>query len=253
MMQITCNAGTLRALPLFSLLTDSEREAVQPSAQIRTFAARTAILRSGDVADGLYVILAGRVGVLLEDHHGHRIIVDHLQENETFGELALFQSSTSLLTFECQRACEILYIPRKPLLDALHQNCAAAVFMANTLAQRLQNAYRKLGSIALEDVYARVMDIMLVRGHEQDGAWFVDVGAEAMSAMVGASREMVSRVMKDLVQRGLVRRVKRKLVVDDRDALHAWATERRNTTHERKSATATARRASSSQMSANPA
>src|SRR5437867_10015979 len=63
MMQISCSSGTLRALPLFSLLTDAEREAVQPWTQVRTYPARSPILRRGDAADGLFLILAGRVDV----------------------------------------------------------------------------------------------------------------------------------------------------------------------------------------------
>jgi CRP/FNR family cyclic AMP-dependent transcriptional regulator len=238
MMQIACSASTLRALPLFSALSDAERDAIQPWTQLRTYPARSPILRTGDNADGLYLVLAGRVNVVLEDNRGHKVIVDGLAENDTFGELALFDNRPSLQTFEAQRPCEILYVPRRPLLDIMSHNCSAAMFIATALAQRLGSAYRKLGSLAHDDVYARVMEILLSRGHEQDGAWYVDVGAEAMSSMVGASREMVSRVMKDLVTRGLVRRQKRKLVVDNRAALEQWATLRKNTPHDRKAAAA---------------
>ena len=252
MMQISCSTATLRALPLFSALSEAERESVQPWTQIRTYPARAIILRTGESADGLYLILAGRVNVALEDQHGRKVIVDGLEENDTFGELALFQATISPQTFETQRASEILFVPRKALSEILNQNCAAAMFIATALAKRLGSAYRKMGSLAHDDVYARVMDILLTRGHDRDGVWHVEVGAEAMSAIVGSSREMVSRVMKDLVARNLVRRERRKLVVDDRGALHSWSEQRRSSAHERKSATASTR-AAAARVSAAPA
>ena len=59
------------------------------------------------------------------------------------------------------------------------------------------------------------------------GEWLVDVGSEFISAMVGASREMVSRVLKDLIRRNLIRRHKRKIIVMDRGALTGWEANRR--------------------------
>ena len=226
----------LSRLPLFALLTEVERGTVQPWTQVRSYPARAVIMKQGENGEGLYLVLAGRVNVVIEDTHGHKVIVDTLEENETFSELALFQRSASLLTFECQRGCEILYVPRKALADVLNNNCAAAMYIARALAHRLESSYRKCASLAHDDVYARVMEILLTRGHERDGTWYVESGAEAISGMVGASREMVTRVMKDLVTRGIVRRHKRKIVVDSRAALEQWATQRRNLPHHRKAA-----------------
>ena len=252
MMQVTCSAGTLRALPLFSLLSDAERDAVQPWTQIRTYAARTPILHQGDTTEGVYLVLAGRVNVVLEDGPGHRVIVDVLGENQLFNECALVRTSAAAQTFEAQRSCEILYAPRKPLIDCVMRNPEAAMFLACALAERLDHAYRKLGSFAHEDVYARVMEILLTRGRDEGSAWHVEVGAEAMSSLVGASREMVSRVVKDLVKRGLVRRQKRKLVVDNRAALREWASNRRSSSQEKRQAVASSRSAKAPVAAAAP-
>ena len=91
------------------------------------------------------------------------------------------------------------------------------------LGGRLLKTRRKIGSLALDSVYARVVDVLLERGHEEYGEWQIDVGAELIARLVGASREMVSRVIADLMTRGLVRRVKRQIIVPNRSALESYA------------------------------
>jgi CRP-like cAMP-binding protein len=86
---------------------------------------------------------------------------------------------------------------------------------------RLGEAQHKMASLALTDVYERVAKVMLENLEEVDDACIVAIGAERMASMVGASREMVTRVVRDMIGRGVVRRQKRTLVVLDRHGLHA--------------------------------
>lgn len=227
MVQVAYNARALVDAPLFSVLSESERNALQPWLQLRAYPARSPIPRSGETLDGVGIVTEGRVNVLLEDDHGREIIVEVLGPNEIVGVLGLFDRYAALQTFSCHRPCEMLYVPRRPLLECLEHNRAAAMFMARTLARRLETAYLKIGSLAHDDVYTRVVDLMLTRGAMQNGAWYVEVGSELISSVVGSSREMVSRVLKDLGRRGLVRRERRKIVVVDRERLRDWRARRR--------------------------
>jgi CRP-like cAMP-binding protein len=76
-----------------------------------------------------------------------------------------------------------------------------------------------MADLALKNVYGRVARVLLDNGHEAEGTWLVKPGAEQIAGMVGASREMVSRVIKHMIGKGAVRRYKRKLIVLDRTAL----------------------------------
>jgi CRP/FNR family transcriptional regulator, cyclic AMP receptor protein len=93
------------------------------------------------------------------------------------------------------------------------------MLVLRTVTRRLAEAHQKIGNLALVNVYGRVARVLLEEGHEANGEWLVEPGAEQIAAMVGASREMVSRVVKDMINRGLVRRHKRKLIVIDRPLL----------------------------------
>lgn len=226
-MRIESSAVALRTSPLFSLLTDDERRCIEPAMQVRTCPPRTPILQSGDLADGIYLLLSGTVCVSLDDGQGHTLLLEQLSSGELFGETCLLQNAPSLTTFEAQQRCELIFVPRKALLDCLETNAPAAIFLARTLGERLEKAQRRIASFAFDDVYTRVARILLTQGRDEAGAWYVEPGAERIASMVGASREMISRVMKDLVGRGLVRRQKRKLIVPDRARLEEWQSVRR--------------------------
>jgi len=71
----------------------------------------------------------------------------------------------------------------------------------------------------LMTVYGRVARLLLESGRETDGEWRVELGTEQIAAMVGASREMVSRVLKEMTESGTLGRDKRKLIVLDRAAV----------------------------------
>ncbi len=219
MMTVAFNPSLLKSVPLFSTLDDHELSAMLPAMQQRTYAPRSCILRAGESGEGLYVVLSGRVRVLLDDGEGHEIIVAVFGPNEVFGEIELMDGGPRLANFDCTHPTEVLHIPRKVVLDWLERDPAAAMLVLRTVTRRRADAHQKIGTLALVNVYGRVARVLLEEGHEANGEWHVEPGAEQIAAMVGASREMVSRVVKDMINRGLVRRHKRKLIVIDRQLL----------------------------------
>ena len=221
MRRIFCSQSTLRSVPLFSTLSDQQLATMLPALQHRTYRARATILRAGEIADGLYIVLSGNVRVILDDGEGHQAIVALIGPNEFFGEVGLLDPGPRFTNIQAQQACEIVYVPRKTLFDWLERDPTAAMSMLRTITGRLAEAQRKIGSLALMDVYGRVARLLFETCRDTNGEWLVQAGSEQIAAMVGASREMVSRVVKDMIGRGVVRRHKRKLIVLDRASLLA--------------------------------
>ena len=93
--------------------------------------------------------------------------------------------------------------------------------MLAAVVARLTAAHGTLARLGLRNVYGRVVCVMLEQARESGGEWIVDMSSADIASMVGSSREMVSRVVKDLIERRIVRRRKRRLVVLDRAALVA--------------------------------
>jgi CRP-like cAMP-binding protein len=211
----------LKRLPPFSWFSETQLAWALPTIEHRRYPARTVLQRYGDPGDGLYIVLSGRVCVLHEDAHGHELIAASIGPNDFVGELGLLEDEVCAASIRCDTACELLYIPRKVVLECLEDNGRAAMCMLKKVIRRLCETHRKLSALALTKVYDRVAAVLLENSHDSGGERRVDIGSEQISARVAASREMVSRVIKDMISRGMVKRDRRKLVIVDAAALAA--------------------------------
>jgi CRP/FNR family cyclic AMP-dependent transcriptional regulator len=127
---------------------------------------------------------------------------------------------------EALEACEILYISKPAFMACLKDNFDAAMLILRNVVARLREADRKIASLALMDVHGRVARLLMDLARDVNGIWVVDTGSEEMARMVGASREMVSRVLKEMRDGGLIRRDKRKIIVLDRPSMDQRGTVR---------------------------
>ena len=211
--------GSLRTQSLFSSFTERQLTGMVPAVKHRSFQPGAPILRAGDTPDGLYVLLSGRAKVVHDDGHGRTLIVTYIGPNEFFGEMGLLDGKRYPATVQAVEQCEVAFVPRKTFLECICDNAPAALYVLQKVAERLAAAHEKMASLALANVYTRVARVLLENGRQTEGGWRVKPGAEEIAALVGASREMVSRVVKGMISAGSVRREKRKLVVVDRQAL----------------------------------
>ena len=211
----------LKRLPPFSWLSETQLAWALPTVEQRRYPARTVLQRYGDACDGLYMLLSGRVSVLHQDAQGHELIAASVGPNDFVGELGLLEDEVCAASIRCDTACELLFIPRKVVLECLEDNNRAAMCMLKKSLKRLCETHRKLATLALTKVYDRVAAVLLEHSRDADGERRVEIGSEQISARVAASREMVSRVIKDMIGRGMVRRERRKLVIVDAAALAA--------------------------------
>jgi CRP/FNR family cyclic AMP-dependent transcriptional regulator len=233
----TWSAELLKTLPLLSSLTEGELARLASSARRRSFPARACIIAAGQPPDGLYIIVSGRVRLRHQDQDGRGLIADAFGPNEFFGEMGLIDSSPYPATVEAAEACEVVYIERAVLLEYLNDSAPVAMSMLRVALTRLSRAHSQMANLALTDVYGRVAQVLVESGREVDGEWHVDVGSEQIAAMVGASREMVSRVIKCMIEKRLLRRYKRKLIVLERETLAAPANGRNGDISAAKAAT----------------
>jgi CRP/FNR family cyclic AMP-dependent transcriptional regulator len=144
--------------------------------------------------------------------------------SEFFGEMSLIDEKPRSASVEALEACEVLYISKPAFMACLKDNFDAAMLILRNVVARLREADRKIASLALMDVHGRVARLLMDLAHDVNGMWVVDTGSEEMARMVGASREMVSRVLKEMRDGGLIRRDKRKIIVLDRASMDQHGT-----------------------------
>ncbi|HEV7803822.1 MAG TPA: cyclic nucleotide-binding domain-containing protein, partial [Burkholderiales bacterium] len=179
------------------------------------------VIRAGEETDALYIILAGRAKVLIPDDDGNEVILSVIGPNEFFVEMGLLDDQPRSASVETMEPCEMLRITRSAFLTCLKDNFDAALIIIRNLVKRLREADRKIESLALIDVYGRVARLLIEMAQPVDGQWIIEKAPpkQEIARMIGASREMVSRVVKDLHDKGVIRAEKRKIFVLDRQSM----------------------------------
>ncbi len=212
------NPLILKTVKLFSSLSDEQLRMLQPCLQLRSYPRNSLIMRAGEETDALYIILSGRVKILIPDEEGHEVILAFMGPNEFFGEMGLLDDQPRSASVETIESCEMLRFSKTGFIACLKDNFDLAMIIIRNLVKRLRDADRSIESLALIDVYGRVARLLLDQAQEINGLWIVKQAPpkQEMARMIGASREMVSRVMKDLQQRGYIRMEKRKVVLLDK-------------------------------------
>lgn len=180
-------------------LSDADLMAVGSHGVTRTYPKNTIIVSEGDQTDSLYIILKGRVKVFVSDDAGHEVLLLTQGPGEYFGELVLDEGprSASVMTLEPAR---FLVVPKKDFHDFVIKNPAFALSLIEKLIARVRSLTASVKSLALMDVYGRVARLLLELAEERDGGMVINqrLTQQDLASRIGASREMVSRILKDL-------------------------------------------------------
>lgn len=196
----------LRNVALFSGLDDGELEKLSKVSGRKRAERGAFIVRAGESTDSLYVLLAGRAKVTNTDEEGREIILAWLGPGEFFGEMGLIDGSPRSANVVAAEPCELLFLSKEAFQRCLQDNFQVAQKLMKTLVLRLREADRKIESLALLDVYGRVARLLLDMSEVADGRRVVKkkMSKQDMAKMIGASREMVSKVMRDLELSGYI-------------------------------------------------
>ena len=196
----------LRNVPLFAVLPENQLVLLTSAVTRKRIPRGTAIIAAGDVTDSLYVVIAGRLKVMMSDDEGREVILAILGPNEFFGEMGLIDDHPRSASVVAIEPCELLTLSKRDFKKCLQDNFEMAMTVMRGLVKRLREADQKIGSLALMDVYGRVARLLLEMSEIVDGQKVVTkkLAKQDIAKMIGASREMVSRVMKDLQAAGSI-------------------------------------------------
>ena len=207
MTTMVSNLELIRRVPLFSVLTAAQAASVADTVVKRRFKRGEPIVEQGKKSNALSIILTGRARVVTTDARGREVILATMHPGDYVGEMSLIDNEPHSATVRAEIQTDALILGRLEFARCLPENSSMAYAVLKGLVQRLRHADRQIESLALMDVYGRVARALLEFASE-DGignAVIRDkVSRQDLAKMVGASREMVSRVMKDLEERGFI-------------------------------------------------
>ena len=198
--QASVSTLLLRNVPLFAMLQEQQLTVLTGAVTRRSYPRGSMIIGAGDETDSLYVVISGRLKVMMSDDEGREVILSMLGPSEYFGEMGLIDDSTRSASVISLESCELLVLSKRDFRKCLSENFEMALTVMRGLVKRLREADKKIGSLALMDVYGRVARLLLEMSEIVDGQHVVTrkLAKQDIAKMIGASREMVSRVMKDL-------------------------------------------------------
>lgn len=200
------NKAFLRRVPLFSSLNELQLEQLAAGSVRRSFPKGRTIVAEGEPSQALYILLSGRAKVQRSDTEGKEVILAVIGSGEFFGEMSLIDDaprSASVITIE---SCDFMAINKDSFKTMLAQSPDIGMQIMKGLVRRLREADKKIETLALLDVYGRVARVLLDFSELVGGERVVKsrLPRQEIAKMIGASREMVSRVMKGLEVDGYI-------------------------------------------------
>ncbi len=189
----------LAKIPPYSLLDDRGLRALENIAVRRNYKKNRVIIHQGDEAGNMFILLQGQMRVYVEDEQGRQLTVRRLKAGDTFGEVGLIGDFARTASVETLSDCSVAVFTRANYLAFLHDFPEITLALAKNLANLVRDTTEELSSIALSDVYGRIAHIFTKYGDIEDGQTRVPrFTHREIAGMIGCSREMVSKILKDL-------------------------------------------------------
>jgi CRP-like cAMP-binding protein len=200
------NLDLIRRVPLFSMMTTEQAQTVADGVVKRRYRRGEIIVEQGRKSDALFILLSGRARVVTSDSRGREVILAVFEPGDYLGEMSLIDNEPHSATVRAEVQTDVLVLGRSEFAACLPDASSLSYSILRGLVARLRNADRQIESLALLDVYGRVARALLDMAQDEEGVRIIrsKVSRQDLAKVVGASREMVSRVMKDLEERGLI-------------------------------------------------
>jgi CRP-like cAMP-binding protein len=217
-------ADFLASVRMFSGLQRDELLKFAELTRERTYPKGSVILFQGDPGDSLYVLRQGRAKVVLIGEDGREVILGVLEPGAHFGELALIDDQPRSAHVIAMEDSQLLILRREDFRRRVEANPTVAWALLIELSRRLRRADQKIGGLVLLDVPGRISRLLLdLSSESSNGTIDKPLTHQTIAQMIGASRETVSRAMKEFQQEGLIRVERRRIAVANRDALEKRA------------------------------
>jgi CRP/FNR family cyclic AMP-dependent transcriptional regulator len=191
--------------------------ALAASAVARRFPRNAVLINEGEQGDSLFIVLSGRLKVYAANEAGKEIVIDFHGPGEFVGEMSLDGAprSASVMTVE-PTSCAV--VSRAQFREFIREHPDFTLHLIGTLIRRARLATENMKSLALSSVYGRLVRLLQSLAQERDGRRIIPerLTQQEIAERVGASRDMISRLMKDLVAGGYLAVEGRTIVIRKR-------------------------------------
>jgi len=192
-------APMLKHVHLFANLPDDAISELEKLSVFRKYPKNTVLFMEGDDSTHLYIIQKGKVSVSVADDEGRQVILNYMGEGEYFGELSLLDHKPRSATVMTVTPCEFIAISRSSFQGLLRSDPEFLMQVTAEIVKRVRELTESVKDLALLDVYGRVSNVLDKLSDKSGKIDNPKVTHQDIANMVGSSREMVSRIMKQLI------------------------------------------------------
>lgn len=217
-------ADFLATVPLLSRIPPDELRRFGELTREKQYPKGSVILFEDDPGDSLFIVRSGRVKVVLVAEDGREVILGVLGVGEHFGELSLIDDQPRSAHVIAMEDATLLVLRRDDFRRRVESNPSVAWALLAELSRRLRRADGKIGGLVLLDVPGRIARLLLDVADE-GGTPTIDkpLTHQIIAQMIGASRETVSRTMREFQDAGLIGVERRRITIQDRARLKTRA------------------------------
>ncbi len=216
-MQFSGKAEILRCSFIFSSLNDDELSELANLAIERSFAPNEFIFWDGDTPEWFYIVAEGKVKVLKYSSLGREFIIAFFGPGEMFGEVAVFENKPYPASAQAVAETKVVRIKREDFLSFLANRPQVALRIVSVLAERLRDAQSRLRDLAGERVEQRLASVLLMLSAKL--GLTLPFTRQEIADMVGTTTETAIRVMSHLKDRRIIRSVRGKVIILDKEKL----------------------------------
>jgi CRP/FNR family transcriptional regulator, cyclic AMP receptor protein len=202
----------LAAVPLFASLSEDELAATTRLFSMRQYPKDAVVAKAGDRLDLFNVILSGRIQWLWQDDAGRQLKLSAEGPGGHFADVTL-GGQPILMTVIALDELRVASIPTVEFTELLLRHPKVSVALLMDVIARLRRTLQATRSLTMEDVYARVVKLILQRAAERDGKPVAELTHAEIGHRVGATREMVGRLLRDLARGGYIKAEKGRITI----------------------------------------
>jgi len=196
-------------------LKKNELDILFRNGQRECFARNTLILEEGDLSNCAYIINSGKVKIFLGDEHGKEIVLSELESGDYFGEMSLIDKEERSAAAMAMEDTELTVVSQKNFRACLQSHPEIAERIMLGLVTNLREANKKISSLVFMDAHERVANFLCESAVDQNGLLVVDKKPthQHIANVVGASREMITRILRNMTADGFIEIAGKQIIV----------------------------------------
>jgi CRP/FNR family cyclic AMP-dependent transcriptional regulator len=213
--------ANVSSAPFCSALDESELRSLSAQGVIKNYPKNAVVVSEGDDTDSFFILVSGHVKVYVSDEDGREVVLRALNPGEYFGEMTLDGHPRSASVMTTERA-SLIVIPKAKFRDFVRSHPDFSIHLIEQLIGRIRVLTENVKSLALMDVYGRVARFMLDMAKPENGKLVIQekLTQQDIASRVGASREMISKIFKELVTGGYISIDRKRITINKTPPRH---------------------------------